>query len=218
MPDLTFTVEGASPILYAASPMLAFQLRVTNADPEEHIHTVALRAQIQIDVTKRRYDVKDHERLLDLFGPPDRWSQTLRAMLWTFASVIMPPFTGTTLVDLQVPCSFDFNVGAVKYFYALDDGEVPLTLMFSGTIFYEGEDGALQVSQISWAKEATYRLPIKVWKDMMEHYYPNVAWFTLRQDVFDQLYRYKARHGTPSWEQVIQTLLKNEKETEGAAA
>ena len=95
-------------------------------------------------------------------------------MLWTHASVVVPPFTGTTVVDLPVPCSFDFNVAATKYFHALEDGEVPLCLLFSGTIFYSDDDGFLQVSQIPWEKEASFRLPVSVWKDMMELYYPTV--------------------------------------------
>lgn len=207
MPELNFEVQGAEPVYHAIAPLLIFKLHVTNSNPDEPIHTIALRAQIQIDVTRRRYETKDHERMLDLFGAPDRWSQTLRAMLWTFSSVIVQPFSESTVVDLPVPCTYDFNIAATKYFYALDNGDVPLTLLFSGTVFYEGEDGALQVGQISWAKEATYKLPVRVWKEMMEHYYPNTATLALRQDVFDRLYRFKARHGTPTWEQVITQLL-----------
>ncbi len=125
-------------------------------------------------------------------------------MLWTHASVVVPPFTGRPSVDLPVPCSFDFNVAATKYFHALEDGEVPLCLLFSGTIFYTDDDGFLQVSQIPWEKETSFRLPVSVWKDMMELYYPNSAWLCLRRDAFDRLYRYKSRQGIPTWEQAIE--------------
>jgi len=207
VPDLNFQIEGVEPLLHAATPFLEFHLRATNSNPDEVIHAIALRVQIQLDVTKRKYDVSDHERLLDLFGAPDRWSQTLRAMLWTFVNVTVAPFSGTSVTKLQVPCTFDFNVAATKYFYALDDGEVPLTFLFSGTIFYEGQEGEFQVAQISWSKEAIYRMSVQVWKEMMAHYYPNIAWLALRQDVFDRLFRYKSRHGTPTWEQVFTQLL-----------
>ena len=52
----------------------------------------------------------------------------------------IPGFTGTTLVDLQLPCTFDFTVASTKYFHALEAGEIPLCVMFSGTVFYRGEN------------------------------------------------------------------------------
>lgn len=213
MPDLNFQVEGAEAVAYAAAPLLSFKLRVTNADANEPIHTVALRCQIQIETTRRRYNEGEQERLLDLFGEPERWGQTLRAMLWTHTSMVVTPFQGSTLVEMPVPCTFDFNVAATKYFAGLEDGEVPLALLFSGTVFYEGEAGALQVSQISWEKEAKYKLPVSVWREMMNFYYPNSAWLTLRRDVFDRLNEYKMRRGIPTWEQALDSLLPASKKT-----
>ena len=210
MPDLNFQVEGAEAIAYAASPMLAFKLHITNANAAEPIHSIALRCQIQIEVTRRRYTPEDQERMRDLFGEPERWGQTLRNMLWTHASIVVPPFTGSTVVDLQVPCTFDFNVAAAKYFYGLEDGEVPLNLMFSGTVFYANDEGNLQVTQIPWDRESRYRLPVRAWREMMDIYYPNSAWLCLRQDVFDRLYQYKVKRGIPTWEQALESLLKNE--------
>jgi hypothetical protein len=180
---------------------------VTNADAEEQIQTVALRCQIQLEVTRRRYTPAEQERMLDLFGEPERWGQTLRTMLWTHAGVDVPSFRGTTVADLHVPCTFDFNVAATKYFAALEEGEVPLCLLFSGTVFYEEEDGLLQVTQIPWDREARFRLPVRVWKEMMDIYYPNSAWLRLRRDAFDRLYEYKRRRGIPTWEQALESLL-----------
>lgn len=207
MPDLNFQVEGAIAVPYAAAPQLAFKLHITNTLTHEPIQAVALRCQIQIEAQRRRYVEADHARLLDLFGEPERWSTTLRSMLWTHTNVGVPPFTGNTHVDLPVPCTYDFNVAATKYFYALTEGEVPITLLFSGTVFYEAADGSLQVDQISWEKEATFRLPVRVWQDMMDLYYPNSAWLRLHRDVFDRLYRYKIDQGLPTWEQALERLL-----------
>jgi hypothetical protein len=128
-------------------------------------------------------------------------------MLWTHTQVVVPAFTGSTVVDLPVPCTYDFNVAATKYFYGLSDGEVPLCLLFSGTIFFAGASGALQIAQIGWDREVNFRLPIRVWQDMMEQYYPNSAFLCLRRDVFDRLYRYKSRHALPTWEQALERLL-----------
>ncbi len=207
MPDLSFHTEGVEVVHFSASPLLALKLRITNADPEETIHTVVLRCQIQIEVTRRHYTPEDQARLKDLFGEPERWSQTLRSLLWTHASVVVPSFRGDTLVDLPVPCTFDFNVGATKYFEGVEGGEVPLNLQFSGTVFYAKPDQALQVAPISWDREAKFRLPVKIWRDMMESYYPNSAWLCLSREMFDRLYQYKVRHGIPTWEQTIERVL-----------
>jgi hypothetical protein len=210
VPDLNFQVYHAEPEAFAAAPALIFKLGVSNANSAEPVHTVALRCQIMIEATGRRYSPEEQERLLDLFGEPERWGQTLRAMLWTHTSAIVPPFTDATVIDLRVPCTFDFNVAATKYFAGLESGEVPLALQFSGTIFYAGADAALQVAQISWNKEARYRLPVAIWREMMDQYYPNSAWLCLRRDVFDRLNQYKMRRAIPTWEQAIESLLADE--------
>jgi len=207
MPDLTITVDGASAVPFAVSPTLAFALRVRNADPTEAIHTVVLRCQIQLEVTRRRYTGADQERLRDLFGESERWGQTLRSMLWTHASAVIPPFTESASVQLHVPCTFDFNVAATKYFAGLEDGEIPICLMFSGTVFYENKLGAVQVAPISWDKETRFRFPLKIWTEMMDLYYPGSAWLCLRRDVFAQLQDYKVRNGIPTWEEAIEKVL-----------
>jgi hypothetical protein len=210
MPDLDFKIEGAEVTKFAATPQIALKLQVTNADPAEMIHSVALRCQIQLEVTRRRYSAEDQLKLRDLFGEPDRWSQTLRNLLWTHVNVNVPPFHAATVVDLPVPCTFDFNVGATKYFHGLSDGDVPLCFMFSGTVFYERENGHMQVSPISWEKEARFRLPVNVWREMMDTYYPNSAWLCLRRDLFERLCEYKVRNGIPTWEQALENMLNAE--------
>lgn len=207
MPDLSFRIEGAAVVPYAVTPTLAFQLRITNANAEETIHTVALRCQIQIEVTRRRYAPKEQGKMRDLFGEPERWSQTLRNLLWTHAGVVVPGFSGNTMVDLPIPCTFDFNVATTKYFDGLIDGEIPIQVMFSGTVFYADPDGVLQVAPISWEQEARFKLPIKVWREMMESYYPNNVWLNLRRDVFERLHQYKTQRGIPTWEQALESVL-----------
>jgi Family of unknown function (DUF6084) len=207
MPDLEFSVEGAEVVPYAAAPLLTFKVRIANRLAEEMIHTVALRAQIQIEVTRRKYDANEQTQLRDLFGEPDRWGQTLRNMLWTHAGMVVPRFTGSVLADIPVPCTFDFNVAATKYFHGLTSGDLPLCFQFSGTVFYQAEDETLRVVPISWDKEAKYRLPVKVWKDLMDAHYPNSAWLALRKDTFERLYQYKMREGIPTWEEALEKAL-----------
>jgi hypothetical protein len=207
MPDLDFQVESVKAVPFAVAPLLNFKLRVDNSNPDEWIQTVALRCQIQIEPTRRQYNPEEQEKMLDLFGEPERWGQTLKTMLWTHASTVVSPFQNSTTVDLPVNCTFDFNVAGTKYFAGLEDGEIPLLLLFSGTVFYKAEDGAIQVAQISWSKEAQFRLPVSVWREMMEHYYPNSAWLILRRDAFERLQKYKMQRGIPTFEQALEKLL-----------
>lgn len=214
MPDLNFAVESSEAVLHAAVPMLALKLRITNMPDSEPIHTLSLRSQVQIEPTRRRYGPEEQEKLLDLFGEPERWSRTVRSLHWMNISVTVPGFTGTTVVDLQLPCSFDFNVATTKYFHGLDAGDIPLCVLFSGTVFYGGEEGALQIAQIPWDREVNYRLPAAIWKQMMDAYYPNSAWLRVDRDVFDRLYRYKVRHAIPTWEQLLDRLVSSKEENE----
>jgi len=216
MPDLDYLVEGAEAVPFSVSPLLNLKVRLTNKDETEKIQSVLLRCQIQIEVARRQYSPGEQAKMFELFGEPERWGQTLRTMLWTHANAVVPPFTGSTLVDLPVPCTFDFNVATTKFFNGLAGGDIPLCLLFSGTVFYPDDEGLLQVAQISWEKEANYRLPVSVWKSMMDHYYPNSAWLNIRLDVFEKMQEYKMRRAIPSWEQAFESLLPAESETEAS--
>jgi hypothetical protein len=207
MPDLSFEIICAEVPPFAAVPTLIFKLRIANAPAEERIHSISLRSQIQIAVTRRRYSAAAQARLLEVFGEPKRWGDTLRPLLWTHSSTVIPQFSASVVADLPISCTYDFEVAATKYFDALEDGEIPLNFLFSGTIFYEGDEGNLQVGQIPWSKEAFYRLPVATWKEMIARYYPNSAWIRLHKDLFDRLYQYKARHALPTWEDVVTRLL-----------
>jgi Family of unknown function (DUF6084) len=201
-PDLDFTIETAETLRFAASPHIVFKLRIANSAPRT-IYTVILRCQIQLDVSRRRYTAEEQKRLTDLFGEPNRWGETLRPLLWTNTSVVVPSFDNSTVVDLPIPCTFDFNVAATKYFAGIETGEIPVSFFFNGTIFYEGEDSALQVAQISWEKEASHRMPIRIWREMMDAYYPNTAWLCLQRDAFERLYAYKVKRGIPTFDEAL---------------
>ncbi len=207
MPNLDFRVEGAEVPEYAAVPSFLFKLRIENLE-EEPIRSVALNTQIRIAATQRHYEAAEQERLLELFGEPHRWKDTLRSLLWTHTVLQVPRFSGSTVVDMPVTCTYDLEVVSAKYFHALQDGEVPLEFLFSGTVFYAGEGGRLQTARISWEKEAEFRLPVRLWKEMIDQYFPNSAWIRLRKDAFDQLYDYKVRKGLPTWEATVETLLR----------
>jgi hypothetical protein len=204
LPELQFAVDDAQPVRYAAAPTVGFTLRVSSDRP---VRSLALNVQIRIAPARRRYSDRDRERLVELFGPPERWGETLRTFRWDQQTTLVAPFETTTSIELMVPCTYDLELASAKYFYALDDGEVPLEFLFSGTIFFTGERGALQTAQIPWEAEAAYRMPARVWREAMELHFPGSAWLRVRGDVFDRLVAYKSRHALPTWEATLDALL-----------
>jgi uncharacterized protein DUF6084 len=207
--ELAFAVEGADRVEHVAVPTVRFALRVT-APAGRAIRSVLLDTQIQIAARRRRYDAAAEEKLFELFGAPGGWGATLRTLPWARVTSVVPPFTGSTLVDVDVPCSYDLHVVASRYFDGLDGGEVPLEFLFSGTVFAAGPGGALQATRISWEADAEYRFPVVLWQETMERYFRGTAWLRLRKDAFDRLAAYKSRRALATWEDAIESLLEGE--------
>jgi hypothetical protein len=205
LPELDFNIDGAEALAFAAQPTIVLKLRIV-ARGGEAVRSVSLGVQVRIAATLRAYAAVEQERLLDLFGEPSRWGQTLKSLLWTTTSVQVPAFRGQTVVDLAIPCTYDFEVVSAKYFDALQDGPVPLELLFSGTVFYVGDVG-LQAEQIGWDKQARFSLPVQVWQDVIRLYFPNSAWLRVHKDTFDRLYLYRMRNALPTWEAALERLL-----------
>ncbi len=205
-PSLSIRVESATVVPHAAVPTLGFQLRLDNPGGPP-VRAVALHARIQIVATGRRYDPRSQRRLVELFGLPAEWGRTLRSLPWTRATVMVPSFSRRVRAELPVTCTYDFEVTASKYLHALGDGEVPLEFLFSGTVFYD-EDGRLRAAQLPWSTEARFGLPVAVWRQLMDLYFPDRAWLRLHRDTVDKLYSYRARHTFASWEDALEALLR----------
>ena len=217
MADLRFECVGAAAQRYAVAPTLALTLRITESSGAT-LHAIALRCQLRIEPHRRRYGPVEAERLNDLFGEPSRWGDTLKPLQFTTLSLMVPGFTGTTEIELLVPCTYDLEVSAGRYFAALDDGEIPLLLLFSGTVFAaRTPNGAAadpaqrvdgyEVTQVPWSAEASYRLPVRLWRDMIDMYFPNRAWIALSRDTLDELARFKSRRALPTWDATISALI-----------
>jgi hypothetical protein len=202
---LGFEVLGVRAEPYAAVPTLMFRLRITEGTGER-IHTIALRCQIQIEPRQRHYGEAEEERLFELYGEAPRWGETLQTLLWTHASLMVQGFTGSCEIDLPVACTYDFEVTAAKYFHALDDGEIPLLMLFSGTAFTRGQTG-FSVEPVPWEKEAPFRLPVRVWRELMDHYFPGGAWIRLRRESFDALHHFKGRRALATWDDAVEVLI-----------
>ena len=204
LPRLTFTIDSAEAVRFAAAPTIAFTLTVGSSRP---VRSLSLNAQIRIVPARRGYEEGDQARLVELFGTPERWGETLRGFLWTNTTLVVPPFQGSTTVELPVSCTYDLEVAAARYFQALGDGDVPLEFLFSGTVFYLDENGALRTVQVPWECEAQFRLPLGIWRRAIENHFPGSAWLRLRRDVFDRLVAYKGGRTLPTWEATIAELL-----------
>jgi hypothetical protein len=204
--ELGFECVAAHPDRQAAAPTVTLRLRITETTGTR-VHALALRTQVRIEPLRRRYDDTEAEALRDLFGERPRWGDTLKPLQLSFVNQVVASFTDSTEIDLALPASYDFDVAANKYLYALDNGEVPLLLLFSGTVFTSGERG-FSVAPIPWDNEARFRLPVAVWKQTMQLHFPGTAWLRLDQQSFDALYRYRANQALVSWDEAVERLLK----------
>jgi hypothetical protein len=213
MPELTFAVLDVVPEPYAVVPNLLARLRVEETTGER-VHTLALRVQVRIEPQRRRYDDAEERALLDLFGDRTRFGQTLRPFSWLHASAVAPGFTGSTEIDLVLPCTYDFEVSGATYLRALRDGEVPLLFLFSGTVFTRGTTG-FSVSPVPWDAEASFRLPVAVWRDLMETAFPGSEWLRVHRDTVDALAHYRHLRGLTSWDAVLTTLLAEARDPAG---
>lgn len=206
-PQLRFSVTSVEALAPAAVPTLRFMLRIDADADGVAIRSVLLEVQLQIAATRRRYEAAEQERLADLFGTPERWGETLRSVPWTRATLAVPPFQDSALVHLDVTCTYDFEVSSARYLAALADGDVPLELLFSGTVFHADADGRLRVSRISWDQDATCALPVRVWREAIDRHFPGSAWIRLDRVAFDRLSAFRAQRALTSWEAVVEALL-----------
>ena len=205
-PDLDFNVIGARPVKYAAAPMLTIDLQVSEADGRE-VYMVALTIQLMIEPARRSYDDATRERLVELFGAPERWAVTTRSLVWAKLDVLVPGFTGTTTVTVPIACHYDLELAAAKYLDSLPDGHAPLALHFNGMIYYPGADGGLQMVLIPWSKSIEFRMPASVWRETIAHYYPGTAWIAVRAQTFDALQKAKLDRGLATLDDCIADML-----------
>lgn len=206
MSELVFDCVDVRPDRYAAGPTLLFTLRIAETTGSS-IHAIALRCQLRIEPQRRRYDRDETERLVDLFGDGSRWGETLKPMQLANVSVMVPSFTGAVEVEMSVGCTYDQDIASTKYFQGLGDGEIPLLLLFSGTVFEKAGSG-FSVHQVPWHKEARFRLPVAVWKETMDLHFPGQVWIRMREETLGSLQRFKSRQVLATWDDTFEALLK----------
>jgi hypothetical protein len=205
MAELTFGCTGARAVRYAATPTLSFTLNVTESTGVR-VHAIALRCQIRIEPHRRRYSADEAARLNDLFGDVSRWAETVKPIQLATVSATVTGFSSVTETELQVPCTYDLEVASARYLQGLDDGTIPLLLLFSGTVFIAHGD-SMRVELIPWSSEATYRMPVAVWQDVVDEHFPGSAWLRCSTQTLDALSAFKAEHALPTWDATLSALL-----------
>ncbi len=202
MIPVTFKITGASAKPHAASPTISFDVRVTSS---ESVEAMVLRAEIRIEPQWRRFDGQEQQLLDDMFGAPERWGTTLRTLAWADLPAIVTGFNGETQTRIDVPCTYDFDVTATRFFHALSDGDVPVRMLFSGAIFYAGDRG-FWCERVPWSAEAAYRMPVTVWRDAMRACYGTDAILRVKAETLQKLHRLRALGGALSWDALLERL------------
>jgi len=203
--ELAFDCLGAKVDRYAVVPAMSLVLRISETSGQQ-VEAIALRCQVRIEPARRRYTAAEAERLNDLFGDTQRWADTLRPMQFTTVATMVPGFSGATETELPITFTYDLEVGSARYFDSLEGGEIPLLLLFSGTVF-SVVDGRIQVQQVPWSKEASYRLPVAVWREAIDAHFPNSAWIKMSRQTMADLQRFKSAYALPTWDMTLAALL-----------
>jgi Family of unknown function (DUF6084) len=216
MADLIFGCTDATAERYAATPTLTLSLTITERSGVR-VHAIALRCQIRIEPHRRRYSAAEAQRLHDLFGDPSRWAETVKPIQLATVTTMIPAFTGLTEADLQVPCTYDLEVASARYLQGLDDGTIPLLLLFSGTVFLATGQG-YSVELVPWSAEASYRMPVSVWRELVDIHFPGSAWLRCSRETLDELSAYKAKRALPTWDATLTALLAEAASAEAGSA
>ena len=215
MADLAFDCIGARPEKFALAPSMSLSLKIAETTGQR-IDAIALRCQIRIEPAKRRYTKAEAERLNDLFGDTERWADTLKPLQLTTVSTMVPGFNGSVEIDLPIQLSYDLEIGSTRYFAGLDAGEIPLLLLFSGTVFGSA-DGKLAVQQVPWSKESQFRLPLSTWREAIDAHFPDSAWIKMSRSTLDELLKFKTRRALPTWDSTLSALLEHAADPSGSA-
>jgi Family of unknown function (DUF6084) len=204
-PDLDFACREVVADPYAAGPTAVFKMTAQETSGVR-VHAAALRCQVRVEPIQRHYTDREASRVLDLFGDRPRWGQTLQPMQLAFLTQVLPSFSGACDFDLVMPCSYDIDVAAHKYLAALEDGDIPLILLFSGTVF-SGTPGSIQIAPVPWHKETRVRVPVAVWRAAMDAHFPGQRWIRVDSETYDRLASYRAERGLTGWGPAFAQLL-----------
>jgi hypothetical protein len=203
---LAFDVLDVEAERWSLAPALHVRLRICETSGDR-VHALALRTQVRVEPRRRAYSDTERQALLGLFGDARQWGEGLHPFLWTDCGTVVPGFTGETVATVTLPCTYDTETTAAGYLHALDDGaEVPLLLLFSGTVFTRGDSG-FAVQPVPWDREARYRMPVAVWREAMDAHFAGQGWLRLQTATLTRLQRFRAERALTTWDDTLLALL-----------
>jgi len=202
----SFAITGGKSEPHAAVPTLKLGLLIELRDGGA-LEGMTLFCQARLEPQRRSHSEAEAARLQDLFGARVRWPATMKSLPWVEASLFVPPFERRTEVTLMLPCSYDLEVSAARYFQALEgENAVPIKLLFRGTMFSRGPHG-LEMSPLPWSCEASWRMPLQLWRDAVEDVFPDAGWLRLPRSTIDALLAFKGSRALGTWDGVMKALL-----------
>jgi hypothetical protein len=206
IPAPALEITGAAHVPFSAVPTMRFEALAREPDAIP-VQSIGLSVQVMIDPARRGYDPATRERLAELFGAPERWAPSTSGLAWARVAVTVPGFSGEAPFGIEVPCTYDLEVAAAKYFYAVQDGVVPLSFHFNGNVFYRDGDGRLQMTPVSWSTTARYGMPVSAWRAMIAEHYPGGGWVRVGEDTLQQLHELRAQRGLSTVDDLLRDLL-----------
>lgn len=205
MSDLEFEVVGVAPERFCAAPTITFKVRISETSGDS-VYALALRAQIMIEPQRRRYTPEEERRLTAQFGERERWGQTLKPFFWATVGTMVTSFEESTEIDIQVPLTYDWELASTKFLHGVETGEVPINMLFNGTVVSKGATG-FSIEPVPWNKESRYGVPAAIWRNTMDIYFPGTAWIRTSRDTIDKLERFRTIRGLTTWERTFDVLV-----------
>ena len=100
----------------------------------------------------------------------------------------------------------DFDAAASRYCAAIDDGVLPLLLLFSGTVLLSTPQG-VRVDPVAWSAEARFDLPLSTWRAALDGFAPGAQALLLSRDVLARLERFRVASSSATLEQALDRLV-----------
>jgi hypothetical protein len=60
---------------------------------------------------------------------------------------------------------------------------------------------------VPWDRECSFDLPVQVWRDLMNAYFPGAGWLRLSRRALDALRAFKHQRALPTWDDAVNALL-----------
>jgi hypothetical protein len=208
MRSVTFRVVDARNVPFSATPQIALTIEVDADETGREVQSLLVHSSVRLEAGLRLYEPSERDNLTDLFGSGSVWARAPKSLLWANVTSVVPGFESRATFEVHLPCSPDLAATASKYLSALEAGEVPITVQFSGTVFFSGSAG-LEVSHIPRDREASFRFPAALFRRAADEHFPNAVVFGLRRDVFERLEGYRKAHGLLEPADAIEHLLRS---------